>query len=123
MFGRVFRGIPREVIAMALAARDPATPRAAKLLALAAGLYAISPIDLVPDVLVGIGWLDDLLVVPTVMAVAARFVPIDVMARARLRADGIARQPRRWLMWALFALLWLIVLLVLAVWGLSALWP
>lgn len=122
MFGRVFRGIPREVIAMALAARDPATPAIARILAVAAGLYAISPVDLVPDVLLGIGWLDDLLVVPTVMALAARFVPLDVMTRARLRADGIARQPRRWLMWGLFALVWLVVLLALAVWGLSAVW-
>lgn len=114
--GRAIRGIPREVIAVWFAARDPATPRAVSLLALAAGLYAVSPIDLVPDLLIGLGWLDDLIVVPTALAVVTRLVPASVMQRARLRADVVARQPRRWLLIGAGILLWLVLMVGLAVW-------
>ena len=64
------RGLKRDVVALWLAARDGRTPLAAKLLAGAVAAYALSPIDLIPDFVPVLGYLDDLLIVPAGMPAA-----------------------------------------------------
>jgi uncharacterized membrane protein YkvA (DUF1232 family) len=80
------RTIKRDVIALWLAARDPRVPAYAKLLAAIVAAYALSPIDLIPDFIPILGYLDDLLIVPLGILAAIRLVPPEVMADLRFKA-------------------------------------
>jgi uncharacterized membrane protein YkvA (DUF1232 family) len=84
-----------DVAALGRAARDPRTPWLARALALAVLAYAVSPIDLIPDFIPVLGYLDDLLVVPGGIALAIRMIPDDVMADARdVGREGPGAIPR-----------------------------
>ena len=74
-----------ETYAIYLAARDPRTPWFAKALVLLIVAYALSPIDLIPDFVPVLGYLDDLLIVPAGIGLALKLVPGAVMAEARKR--------------------------------------
>lgn len=76
----------REVLALYLAARHPRTPWYAKALVACVAAYALSPIDLIPDIVPVLGYLDDLVIVPLGIALALRLVPADVMEECRSRA-------------------------------------
>lgn len=75
--------IKRDVVALWIAARDQRTPLVAKLLAGAVAAYALSPIDLIPDFIPVLGYLDDLLIVPLGIMSAVRLVPPHLMAEFR----------------------------------------
>jgi uncharacterized membrane protein YkvA (DUF1232 family) len=81
--------------ALYLVARHPRTPWYAKLLAGAVVAYALSPIDLIPDFIPVLGYLDDLIIVPAGIVLAVRLVPGDVLAECRARAAEVAgdKQP------------------------------
>lgn len=101
-----------QVYALYLAYRHPRTPWYAKALALAVTAYALSPIDLIPDVIPVLGYLDDLLIVPAGVLLVVRLVPPDVMAECQARAVELqaAGAPQfRW-MGAVVVLLWLTAL-------------
>jgi len=80
--------VKREVVVLALAARDPRTPWYAKLLAVAIVAYVLSPIDLIPDFIPVLGWLDDLVLVPLGLLLVVRLIPKPLMRELRLRAEG-----------------------------------
>lgn len=82
------RGLKRDLRAVHLCARDPRTPVAAKLLALAVVAYALSPVDLIPDFIPVLGYLDDLLLVPLGLWLVLRMVPEEVLAENRAAAEG-----------------------------------
>ncbi|MFP8967411.1 YkvA family protein [Pokkaliibacter sp. CJK22405] len=77
-----------ETFALFLAVKDPRTPLAAKLLVAAIVAYAVSPIDLIPDVIPILGWLDDLIILPWGIRLALKMVPEEVMAECRQRASS-----------------------------------
>lgn len=111
--------LERETYALAVAYRDPRTPWYGKAWALLVVAYAVSPIDLIPDFIPVIGYLDDLLLVPLGIWVALRLIPPDVLADARRAAA--AREPggtSRWLGVALVAMVW-IVLLAAVAWAIA----
>ena len=78
--------------------------------------YAVSPIDLIPDFIPVLGYLDDLLLLPLGIALAIRLIPAEVwqdcLARAETQQAG--REPRRWMGIAVVVSLWLVVLGVIA---------
>jgi uncharacterized membrane protein YkvA (DUF1232 family) len=76
-----------ETRALCFACRDPRVPWYAKLLAACVVAYAFSPIDLIPDFIPVLGYLDDIVIVPLGLAVAVRMVPRDVLAECRKRAE------------------------------------
>lgn len=78
--------LKRDIISLWLAARDPRVPWSAKLLAASVAAYALSLIDLIPDFIPVLGYLDDLLIVPVGIWASVRLIPQDVMADLRLRA-------------------------------------
>ena len=84
------RRLKAETFALYLAARHPATPWYAKLLLAAIVAYALSPIDLIPDFVPVLGYLDDLLLLPAGIALAIRMVPPAVLAECRARARDAA---------------------------------
>jgi len=80
------RALANEVHAIALACRDPRVPWYAKALALLVVAYAFSPIDLIPDVIPILGYLDDLILLPLGVLLVRRLIPPVVLAEYRLRA-------------------------------------
>lgn len=113
------RAIKRDVHAVWLAARHPRTPWYAKALALAVAAYALSPIDLIPDVIPVLGYLDDLLIVPLGILAVTKLVPGDVLAECRAAAEAAAQRPRSILGAAVIVLLWVAAAALIAWW----LWP
>lgn len=83
------RSLKRELAALHIAGRDARTPRAAKVAALAVVAYALSPIDLIPDFIPVLGYLDDLIILPAGIALAVRLVPADLMTGFRAQAREI----------------------------------
>jgi len=86
------RTIKRDVVALWIAARDHRVPWSAKVAAAAVAAYALSPIDLIPDFVPVLGYLDDLLLVPLGILLAVKLVPPDLMAE--FRAAAAAREGR-----------------------------
>ena len=80
------RALKRDATAVYLAARDPRVPWYAKALGIAVAAYAFSPIDLIPDFIPVLGYLDDLIIVPLGIALAVRLIPPEVMAEHRATA-------------------------------------
>jgi uncharacterized membrane protein YkvA (DUF1232 family) len=80
-----------ETFALYLAARDPRTPWYAKLLVAGIVAYALSPIDLIPDFVPILGYLDDLILIPTGIALAIKLVPHQVLVECRARAQETIR--------------------------------
>ncbi len=80
------RQLKAETLALYLAVRDPRTPWYAKVLAAGIVAYAFSPIDLIPDFVPILGYLDDLILIPMGVALAIKLVPPSVMTECRARA-------------------------------------
>lgn len=110
------RTLRRDVIAMWFAARDPDTPWFARVLLWIVLLYALSPIDLIPDFIPVIGWLDELLLLPGLIWLVRRLIPDPVMARAQERASGVTVKPRLLAGGALIVLLWIATAAALGWW-------
>jgi len=87
------RRLKRDVIALWLAARDPRTPLGAKLVAGAVAAYALSPIDLIPDFIPVLGYLDDLIIVPAGIWLALKLIPAELMDELRAEAEQRATRP------------------------------
>jgi uncharacterized membrane protein YkvA (DUF1232 family) len=99
----------QEIYALYLAYRDPRTPWYAKVIAACVVGYAFSPIDLIPDFIPVLGYLDDLVIVPLGAALALRLIPPSVMADCRLRAatELAAGKPTNWIAAGAIILFWL----------------
>jgi uncharacterized membrane protein YkvA (DUF1232 family) len=87
------RTLGRDSHAVYLASRDPRVPWHAKLLAIAVAGYALSPIDLIPDFIPILGYLDDLIIVPLGIWLVVSLIPDEVMAECRAEADAAAMRP------------------------------
>lgn len=87
------RALKRDVVALHLAARDPRTPLAARIVAVVVLAYALSPLDLIPDFIPVLGQLDDVILVPLGIWLVVRMIPREVFADARARAQDADRPP------------------------------
>ncbi len=105
-----------DTYALSFAYRDPRVPWPAKLVAGLVVAYALSPIDLIPDFIPIVGYLDDLLIVPLGLALAVRLIPPAVLAEHRARAAELLSQPRQasWVGAAIVLVVWLVTLAWLA---------
>ncbi|MFZ9502675.1 MAG: YkvA family protein [Beijerinckiaceae bacterium] len=112
------RRLKREIVALAIAARDPRTPLYAKAFALFVVAYALSPVDLIPDFIPVLGLLDDVILVPLGIWVALRLIPADLMQDARAKAEAAERLPKNKWAGAVIVAIW-IGALALAAWGLA----
>jgi uncharacterized membrane protein YkvA (DUF1232 family) len=86
------RQLKQETYAIYLAYRDPRTPWAARLFAALVVGYALSPIDLIPDPIPVLGYLDDLILVPLGVALALKMIPVPVLAECREKAAAMHEQ-------------------------------
>jgi uncharacterized membrane protein YkvA (DUF1232 family) len=87
------QNLKRDSHAVYLASRDPRVPWHAKALAVAVAAYALSPIDLIPDFIPIVGYLDDLVIVPLGIWLVVSLIPGEVMAECRAKADEIGQRP------------------------------
>jgi uncharacterized membrane protein YkvA (DUF1232 family) len=97
MFERIkrwARALKRDTYAVYLVARSPDTPWYVKVLAVAVAAYAFSPIDLIPDFIPVLGYLDDLVLVPLGIWLVVSLIPEQAMAEYRARADEAMQRPR-----------------------------
>lgn len=101
------RRIKQDVVAVYFAARDPRTPLLARWLALLVAAYALSPIDLIPDFIPVLGYLDDLVIVPLGLLAVIRLLPTEVLTEARTRAAAVLARPRSRVAAICFVLIWL----------------
>jgi uncharacterized membrane protein YkvA (DUF1232 family) len=106
--------IRRDVLALWIAARDFRTPFAAKALCAAIAAYALSPIDLIPDVIPVLGLLDEVLLLPPLILLAVRLVPPPLMAEFRAEAARRAERPTSRTGAALVIGIWVIALGLIA---------
>src|SRR6185436_20743829 len=111
-----------ETATLSLALRHPRTPWYAKVMALAVVAYAFSPIDLIPDFVPVLGYLDDALILPLGVWLTKRLIPGDILAecRAQAQVELQTTQSFRWVGALLVVLLWgvaiaLTVMVILAV--------
>ena len=109
------KGLKRDIVALWIAARSRRTPITAKLVAGAVAAYALSPIDLIPDFIPILGYLDDLVIVPLGIALAVRLIPAALMAEFRAEAFATAKPVNRTMAVAIVGV-WLVVLVIAAVW-------
>ena len=96
MFSRMktwARRLNRDGHAIYLASRDPRVPWYAKFLAIAVAGYALSPIDLIPDFIPVVGYLDDLIIVPFGIWLVVWLIPEEIMAEYRAMANEAGQRP------------------------------
>jgi uncharacterized membrane protein YkvA (DUF1232 family) len=110
------RQLKAETYALFLAYRDRRTPWYARIFVACVVAYAFSPIDLIPDFIPVLGYLDDLILIPLGIALALKMIPPQVMADSRVKAQDLLGQdrPRSWIAAAAIVTIWL-ALAVLAI--------
>jgi uncharacterized membrane protein YkvA (DUF1232 family) len=118
------RHLKSESFALYLAARHPLTPWYAKLLAAGIVAYAFSPIDLIPDFIPVLGYLDDLILIPIGIALAIRLVPASVLAECRERAADLMRngKPVSRVAAAVIIAIWILLAALFIWWAYRAQW-
>ena len=106
------RQLKRDVLAVFLALRDKRTPIIARVIAAITVGYALSPVDLIPDFVPVLGYLDDVILLPALIALTIRLIPAEVFEQCRrdsenLWADG---KPKRWYYAIPIILIWLLII-------------
>ena len=122
MFARLAqeaRRLKTETLALYFAARHPATPWSARLLVAFIVGYALSPIDLIPDFIPVLGYLDELILLPLLLSLALRLIPPPVLAECRQRAREWADRPRpaSYLAAFMIFMIWLLASGILVWWA------
>ena len=110
------RTIKRDVVALWLAARDPRVPWYAKVMAGAVAAYALSPIDLIPDFVPVLGYLDDVVIVPLGILATVKLIPAPLMTEFREAAVRHGRRPTSRAGMAIIVTIWTAALVVTAWW-------
>ncbi|MDP9351384.1 MAG: YkvA family protein [Chloroflexota bacterium] len=111
------RAVKTEVRALYLAYRDPRVPWYARAFAALVVGYALSPIDLIPDPIPVLGYLDDLVLLPLGVVLARRLIPAAVLqeCREKVQAMGSGPRPRNWIAGTVILALWVCLFIAVAV--------
>ena len=101
-----------DIPAMFLSLKSKDTPPAAKLLAGITVCYALSPIDLIPDFIPVLGYLDDIIILPLLIALTIRLIPKETFDKFRKEAEGMWQNgtPKKWYYGVPIALIWMLVI-------------
>ena len=108
--GNRIKRLEKEVVAAWYMARDPATPWYAKALAVVVTAYALSPIDLIPDFIPLLGYLDDLILIPAGIALVIKLVPHEVVESCRKKAEENEKSPISLAGGIVIGLIWICIL-------------
>lgn len=112
------RRMKRDILALYLARQDPRVPRLAKVMAMVTAGYALSPIDLIPDFIPVLGYLDELIILPLFIYLTIRLIPPDVMVELRAQADQhlSENRPRSMTGAVVIILIWLSIAALAVYW-------
>lgn len=110
------RRIKRDAFAVYFAALDPRTPVYLRVLAVAIAAYALSPIDLIPDFIPVLGYLDDVLLLPLGIWLVVRLLPAPVLQESRAKADAALERPRSVAAAGVIVVLWVVGAGLLGYW-------
>ena len=106
-----------DIPAIFLALKDKETPKVAKILAAATIAYALSPVDLIPDFIPVLVYLDDLIILPALIAWCIKCIPGEVFADCRSRAEGMwgNGKPEKWYYAIPFVLIWVVLIAIIVI--------
>ena len=103
-----------------LALKDKETPVLAKLFAAVTVVYALSPVDIVPDFIPVLGYLDDVILLPALVALTIKFIPKEVLEKNRTAAEGLWAdgKPKKWYYGIPIVVIWVVIvgLIINAIW-------
>ena len=104
--------LKKDVPAVFLALKDKDTPVIAKMLAAIAVAYALSPVDLIPDFIPVLGYIDDVILLPTLVAITVKLIPKDVWVRCQAESVNMWEngKPKKWYFAIPIVMLWLLVI-------------
>lgn len=106
--------LKKEIAALYFAYKDSRTPWQAKGMILITLCYLLSPVDLIPDFIPVLGYLDDLVIIPLLITLSIKLIPKQVMAESRAKA---AKTPlslkKKWWVAVVFVIIWLAVIWIL----------
>ena len=107
--------LKRDVPAVFLALKDKKTPWWARLLAMLTVVYALSPIDLIPDFIPILGYLDDLIILPALVALTIKFIPRDVLDEYRKQAQDMWQdgKPKKWYYAIPIIIFWMLIVFLI----------
>lgn len=112
--------LKRDVPAIFLALKDKQTPALAKALALVTIVYALSPIDFIPDFIPVLGYLDDVILLPSLIAVTIQLIPKEVWVRCQVDSEDMWKngKPKRWYYAIPIVIVWFVIiwLVIKAIW-------
>ena len=112
--------LKKDIPAVFLALKHKKTPVVAKILAAVTVGYALSPIDLIPDFIPVLGYLDDLILLPTLVALTVKLIPDEVLSECREKSENMWAdgKPKKWYYAIPIVLLWLLIVWVIvkAIW-------
>jgi uncharacterized membrane protein YkvA (DUF1232 family) len=116
------RRLKAETFALYLAARHPGTPWYAKLFVAGIVAYALSPIDLIPDFVPVLGYVDDFLLIPLGIALAIKMIPAPVLTECRARAQAVLAngKPVSRVAGVVIVVMWFVVAALCLVWAYEA---
>ncbi len=105
--------LKKEILALYYAYQDPKLPILPKILIISTVAYALSPIDLIPDFIPVLGYLDDLIILPLMISLSLKLIPAEIMKASREKAEkNYQRLKPNKLIGAIFIIIWIIVLIV-----------
>ena len=106
-----------DIPAVVLALKEKRTPWYAKIIAAVIVVYALSPIDLIPDFIPFLGYLDDIIILPTLIILCVKCIPNDVFESCRSRAEGMwsGGKPEKWYYAIPFVLIWVAVIALIII--------
>lgn len=113
------RQLKQHTLTVYFVGRDVRTPWLVRTLALMVAAYALSPIDLIPDFIPVIGYLDDMILIPLGLALVVRLTPREVLDSAREKARALGTKPISYVAAILFAIAWLVGTWLLVRWALN----
>ena len=109
------RKLKKDIPMIFIALKDKDTPAIAKILAGITVAYALSPIDLIPDFIPVLGYLDDLILLPALVALTIKLIPQNVIERSRKVSDGIWEngKPKKWYYAIPIVIIWLLIIFLI----------
>ena len=104
-----------DIPSLFLALKDKETPILAKIFAGIAVAYVLSPIDLIPDFIPVLAYLDDVIILPMLLVITLKFIPKDMIEKYRKEAQGMwqSGKPKKWYYAIPIVVIWLLVLLLI----------
>jgi uncharacterized membrane protein YkvA (DUF1232 family) len=104
------RKLKQNIYVLYLAYKDPRVPWLVRLFVICIVAYAFSPIDLIPDFIPILGYLDDLIIIPLGVMLALKMIPQPIIEEYRVKAEEMRKnnKPKNWIVGALFIIIWIL---------------